>query len=285
MSLAVHLPPAFVRRRPRRESPITHAAHPDSAAVQQAIEAAGATTSLVVGEGVNGRGLFTTSAAKEGDLLLRVPLRHALCVTTSGSKAFVENLLRKWREDGTRLPADLEAVVTDTKLPPEPRLAVWLLWARRNSAVWQAADALLPGRSFSVAAAAELAEETLPVLSRGGLAGDADSWLWALSCIASRTFGADAWTRGERDGLLGLHVPVADLLNHGFEPNCQFRLRADAAQFEVFARRAINEGEEACITYGEDLSNDELLRRYGFTLGTANPNGDVTPPPKKRINW
>ena len=61
----------------------------------------------------------------------------------------------------------------------------------------------------------------------------------------------------------------------GFNPNCEFRLRNEAGSFEVFARRGIAAGEEACISYGEELSNEELQERYGFSLGAANPNGDV----------
>jgi hypothetical protein len=33
-------------------------------------------------------------------------------------------------------------------------------------------------------------------------------------------------------------------------------------------------GEEACISYGEDLTNQELSDRYGFTLAN-NPNGEA----------
>jgi hypothetical protein len=36
-------------------------------------------------------------------------------------------------------------------------------------------------------------------------------------------------------------------------------------------------GEEACISYGEDLTNQELTDRYGFTV-VNNPNGEVPKP-------
>ena len=36
-------------------------------------------------------------------------------------------------------------------------------------------------------------------------------------------------------------------------------------------------GDEACISYGEDLTNQELSDRYGFTLAN-NPNGEAPKP-------
>jgi hypothetical protein len=36
----------------------------------------------------------------------------------------------------------------------------------------------------------------------------------------------------------------------------------------------VRSGVEACISYGEDLSNTELVDRYGFSLGASNPNGE-----------
>ena len=250
------------------------------------IDACGATTSLAVGDGPCGRGLFTTAAAREGDTLLSVPLRHVLCVTTGGSETFIDQLLRNWSTEGACLPPDLEAFVRNKKAEPAPRLAAWLLWARQQSPLWRTADALLPEATFRVEAATETAVQTLAAYTAAvAVPVSPERWAWALSVISSRTFGADAWTRGERQGILGVFVPVADLINHGVGPNSQFRLRADAGKFEVFARQGIAAGQEVCISYGEDLANDLLLRRYGFSLGADNPNGDSTPQPKKRVNW
>ena len=93
------------------------------------------------------------------------------------------------------------------------------------------------------------------------------------------------------------------MLRAGFNPNCEFRLRKEAGVFEVFARIGIKagapccraacrvaarltrcgrrllyaSGEEACISYGEDLTNQELTDRYGFTLAN-NPNGEAPKP-------
>jgi len=252
--------------------------------------AAGGSSALVVGEGALGRGLFATADAREGDLLLRVPLRHCCVVTTGGSRALVEGLLRQWKADGCALPPGLAAFVQDLRQPPAPRLAAWLLWARTAAPVWRCVDALLPPGSFRVEAAVQAAEDAhaafaATAASDAQLAFSAQDFAWALSCVASRTFGADAWTRGEQDGVLGVLAPAADLLNHRFDPNCHFRLRNDAGQFEVFARTELAAGQEACISYGETLTNQELLHRYGFSLGDANPNGEVTKAPKRRVNW
>jgi hypothetical protein len=253
------------------------------------VAASGSETSLVVGEGALGRGVFTTAPAREGDMLLRVPLRNALCVTTGGSRATVETLLKQAREyapppaDGSGglsrggVPRTLEDHLQDRKVAPSARLAAWLLWALGAAPAWRAAAALLPPRDFRVDVAvretpAAHAAYAAAVKADASLAVTADDFAWALSCVASRTFGADAWTRGDRDGVLGLMVPLADFLNHracllssvvracvrgrctaltscaaacvhaGFNPNCEFRLRNEAGVFEVFARRGISAG-------------------------------------------
>ena len=89
---------------------------------------------------------------------------------------------------------------------------------------------------------------------------------------------------------------VAWFASSGFNPNCEFRLRNEAGVFEVFARNNIAAGaalapvqprhsvhdsrsgfcvagDEACISYGEKLSNAELRDRYGFDI-PGNPNGE-----------
>ncbi len=290
---AVAAPLAPRARRCRRAAAVSRcvaAAHADAPQLAALLESAGASTTLVVGDGPLGRGLFATAPAREGDVLLSVPLRHALVVTTSGSKAFIETHVKQWRLAGLALPPALAVFVQDVRVLPAPRLAAWLLWARTAAPVWQHVDALLPPRGFTVAAATEAAAEahaaySAAVKADATLARSAEEFEWALACVASRTFGADAWTRSERDGVLGVMMPAADLLNHRFDPNCQFRLRADAGLFEVVARRNVKPGEEACISYGEELCNDELTQRYGFSAGASNPNGDVKQAPKRRINW
>jgi hypothetical protein len=139
-------------------------------------------------------------------------------VTTSGSKPFCEQLLKQWRQDGCALPPALVRFVENTAVAPAHRLAAWLLWARNASSVWCLAARLLPEPSFTVPAAtaeadsARAAYEATVVAADPALAVTPSDWLWALSCVHSRTFGADAWTRSERDGVLGICAPVADLL-------------------------------------------------------------------------
>jgi hypothetical protein len=277
----------------------------DEAALSALLAATGGSVALRLGSGSAGRGLFTAAEVHTGDVLLRVPLSAALVVTTGGSRPLVEALLAAHRAAG--MPSELAALLGGVTLPAHARLAAGLLWAtgRGGGAAapaadggWAAASALLPADGFTCEAAGEVeaaeAEELVaahaPALAaqlaeRGcGSAG----WRWALACVASRTFGADAWGRtGAREGLLGAFVPGADLMNHSFAPNCEFRLRADARLFEVFARRALRAGEEACICYGEGLSNDELRRRYGFSLAD-NPNGEAAragKPQGSTVRW
>ena len=234
-------PSAFATRsrRPRSAAPrvcraVTGAAsHADAARLAALLAATGAETSLVVGDGPLGRGVFTTHAVKESDLLLRVPLQHVLGVTTAGSRDTVEQLLKAARaavppEAGGAagkggVPRVMEDYLTNRKQAAPARLAAWLLWATRLSPVWRLAGELLPDQDFRVAVATRDSPEqhaayAKAVASDPTLAVTEAQFAWALSCVASRTFGADAWTRGDRDGVLGLMVPLADLLNHRARP-------------------------------------------------------------------
>ena len=222
------------------------ASHADAARLAALLAATGAETSLVVGDGPLGRGVFTTHAVKESDLLLRVPLQHVLCVTTAGSRDTVEQQLKALRaavppEAGGAagkggVPRVMEDYLTNRKQSAPARLAAWLLWATRLSPVWRLAGELLPDQDFRVAVATRDAPElhaayAKAVSSDPSLTVTEAQFAWALSCVASRTFGADAWTRGDRDGVLGLMVPLADLLNHRARPgegSC-WSARADAA--------------------------------------------------------
>jgi hypothetical protein len=209
------------------------ASHADAALLAGLLAATGAETSLVVGDGPRGRGVFLTAAAKESDVLLRVPLAHVLCVSTAGSRETVEKLLKAARaavppEAGGApgrggVPRALEEYLTDRKQAANARLAAWLLWAVRLMPVWRLAAELLPDPDFRVAVAtrdapAYHAAYAKAVITDASLAVTEAQFAWALSCVASRTFGADAWTRGDRDGILGLCVPLADLLNHRARP-------------------------------------------------------------------
>jgi hypothetical protein len=291
---------ASARSRPHRSvAAASSAASPptadDAAALEALLAATGASTSLRLGSGSVGRGLFVSADCAAGATLLRVPLQHALVVTTGGSKPLVESLLRQKRSSG--LPISLEALLSNAKLPASPRLAAALLWATGRGgtapcdAAWAAALRLLPADGFTVPnASAEAVAEAVSLAHAHAPATELAQrseacWAWALSCVASRTFGADAWSRtGDREGVLGTFVPLADLLNHAFNPSCDFRLRAEGQCFEVVSRRPLRCGEEARISYGEGLANDELASRYGFRM-EGNPNGEVKKVPGKRIHW
>ncbi len=72
--------------------------------------------------------------------------------------------------------------------------------------------------------------------------------------------------------------PVADLLNHSFEPNATLDLEKDITErrlyFTVRSLRSINKDEQVTINYGP-LSNLVLAQRYGFVVEGANPHNSV----------
>lgn len=59
-------------------------------------------------------------------------------------------------------------------------------------------------------------------------------------------------------------LPLIDMANHSFEPNCKIRLDStNTIHMETISRVA--KGDALWINYG-DLSNDLLLLDYGFFL-------------------
>ncbi|CAK0889426.1 unnamed protein product [Prorocentrum cordatum] len=85
------------------------------------------------------------------------------------------------------------------------------------------------------------------------------SYLHANWCLISRVHGTD-----NKDGR-GL-VPGGDLFNHQFHNNARWTYKqGPPGYFVVSAARAIEEGEEILVSYGEDKSNAEMMAHYGFT--------------------
>jgi hypothetical protein len=67
-------------------------------------------------------------------------------------------------------------------------------------------------------------------------------------------------------------VPAIDIASHSFSPNCAVIDNSD--HFSLVSLVDIAMGEELTLNYG-DLSNDELLSDFGFTVDN-NPFDQVT---------
>ena len=102
-----------------------------------------------------------------------------------------------------------------------------------------------------------------------------DLFAWALSTVLSRALSVSSSTSSKFYSF----IPGVDLLNHDANANCEIRLVSSdnnnnnktADTVEVHAIRDIKNGEECTISYGNQRSNDELLRKYGFCVPN-NPN-------------
>jgi hypothetical protein len=99
---------------------------------------------------------------------------------------------------------------------------------------------------------------------------DLPDFLLVLTHVSSRTFVGQIG----RKGSVALMVPFCDLINHEFEPSCNFGLLPRKMHFEIYTRRLANSGEELCISYGEGLTNYQLQVRYGFIV-PGNPNDRI----------
>ncbi len=86
---------------------------------------------------------------------------------------------------------------------------------------------------------------------------------WALAVVTSRAFR----TQGPSNPASML--PLIDMCNHSFAPNCAIApMRAGGAAHLVAARN-ISAGEPLLLSYG-NLENDFLLMDYGFVV-PGNP--------------
>ena len=178
-------------------------------------------------------------------------------------------------------------------LTPSERAGVLLHWATLGpgrddrlaayASTLPAADDLAVGLLLTDAEAAELQDPDLAAkVSAARARADAPSpnkfatssaptrsiWTSRISPSPSR---ACSRTFGALDGALGLICPVADMMNHRFGPQCNFRLAASGDAFEFYSVGEAAAGEELHISYGEQLTNAELMLTYGFCV-PGNPN-------------
>jgi hypothetical protein len=151
--------------------------------------------------------------------------------------------------------------------------------------------ATLRGTSTATAAAnrARFIEEARATLAATAFDVSLSDVSWALSMVSSRAVRSEVVPYA--------FVPGCDLLDHAPEPNCAFG--RDDASGDVFcvAIRDISGGESLTLSYGA-LSNDRLLRMYGFTMDgnpndvrvmangawTATLNPKTSPPPAALVN-
>ena len=148
-------------------------------------------------------------------------------------------------------------------LPAADDLAVGLLLTDAEAAELQDPD-LAAKVSAARARADAVAEQVRDVLGADPVNLDVANLSLSLARACSRTFGA-------LDGALGLICPVADMMNHRFGPQCNFRLAASGDAFEFYSVGEAAAGEELHISYGEQLTNAELMLTYGFCV-PGNPN-------------
>lgn len=89
---------------------------------------------------------------------------------------------------------------------------------------------------------------------------------WALAVTTSRAFAVRGPTKPRA------LLPVIDMCNHSFQPNCDIRKEADGA-ITLFATRDVQAGEQLVLSYGP-LDNHTLLLDYGFCVAD-NPYDNV----------
>mmetsp|Transcript_12989 Transcript_12989/g.16965 ORF Transcript_12989/g.16965 Transcript_12989/m.16965 type:complete len:405 (+) Transcript_12989:119-1333(+) len=86
--------------------------------------------------------------------------------------------------------------------------------------------------------------------------------MWSFALVRSRVFSASS----ERFAF----VPFLDMCNHWVEPNADYKYNEETDSFDLVTLRPMQRGEEVFISYGNNLSNDDLFMRYGFVI-PGNP--------------
>jgi hypothetical protein len=224
--------------------------------------------------GVNGgeRGLFTTEAASEGALLLRVP--HACIVTPDvAAESAPGRMIAARFEGGSEEQVLLAAWLLHQRDRPEAHWAPYLATlpervpthpffydrARVHALRGTSLEALVPARRAFLLE--ELGWLRAHVPAAAGWTDDA--WLLVRTLVTSRLFGLE--------GTLGnALVPLADLCNHALAPGAVWGLAGD--EFVLHASSPLGAGGEVHEGYGAK-SNLRLLLHYGFTLAD-NPEED-----------
>lgn len=100
--------------------------------------------------------------------------------------------------------------------------------------------------------------------------------LWAAACVRSRNFALT-------DELFAV-APFLDMANHAAQPNAEVGTQATAiarlkgvptGNLQIVATRPIEAGDEVTISYGPNMTNEQLFARYGFTMSPPPPRDAV----------
>ena len=70
-------------------------------------------------------------------------------------------------------------------------------------------------------------------------------------------------------------LPLIDMANHSFAPNCQVQSTGDGV-VSMTTLQQVEQGQPLCLSYGE-LSNHSLLLDYGF-FEKQNPHDRIALP-------
>ncbi|KAG6609577.1 Ribosomal N-lysine methyltransferase set10 [Phytophthora cinnamomi] len=91
-----------------------------------------------------------------------------------------------------------------------------------------------------------------------------EKFQWAYSMVSSRAFKV-------ADSQEPTLLPVIDMANHAAENPAAHIVKTETGSFQLVTLRKVEKDESVTISYG-DLSNAQLLCRYGFVLPTPVPS-------------
>jgi len=246
---------------------------------------------------------------KKGETVLDMPLEgNALCVAANSDPAALA--FASAQHASAHVPAPLAAFAARLDVPAAVRLAMLLHWEQQGGLYKSYYAEALPSRE-QYANALLLPPEAIPefqdaklereikearedaessysklvlkdeqLQSEPSLIPDLPDFLLALTHVQTRAFDGEVGA----GGAIGLMVPFCDLLNHEFDPNCNFELLPEEKYFKIQTRKSVPLDTELCISYGEDLDNYKLQVTYGFNL-PGNRKDRVNLPFQYVMGW
>lgn len=219
-----------------------------------------------------GRGLRTVRARCPGDVVISVPERDAVTVSS---------LLDRFPDVLGRAAAKR----TDKKLSDEQVMAMGLLLLRDEGNQYALS---LPERQYSVLDMPNSILHCLPRayqnvilayqdhvselhLSLNGVLDSKvllDDFRWAFATVRSRCVGVgeEVDTRVVAGGQKRVMLPAFDILNHKFGANAVLLHSPQDHAYILRSNDAFGEGEQVYISYGETRDNLKMLMTYGFCV-------------------
>ena len=227
--------------------------------------------------GPGNSGVFATGDIKEGDIVMFIPREMIITLEEAEHSPTFEKLVKKNVLQRLGLPqSDLmfKLFLMEERRNPE---STWTNYLQTTPRDWSTfppqmsnEDALMFDGSFFIRSVVDF---------KKAMASEYDTISKKLKdfgkTYAYQEFMETFLLKSSRSMTLNIHseqvsiqaiVPYADFINHSSTPNVEWEYSEDDKMLGLVikATQDIPQGEQLFAVYGQDKSNEQLLRAYGF---------------------